>query len=59
MGLGNPSMGGFMNTEKHNVDMLETDPFSAKYIDHAKKEIVAARYFDIHAAAIEQGAQKG
>jgi hypothetical protein len=33
----------------------------AKHLDHAKKEIVAARYFDIPAAAIESaaGQQKG
>jgi hypothetical protein len=30
----------------------------AKYLDHAKKEVVAARYFDIPAAAIEQAAIK-
>jgi superfamily II DNA or RNA helicase len=31
----------------------------AKYLEHAKKEIVAARFFDIPAAAIEQAAKKG
>jgi hypothetical protein len=31
----------------------------AKYLDHAKKEVVAARFFDIPAAAIEQAAMKG
>ena len=33
----------------------------AKYLDHAKKEVVAARFFDIPAAAIETaaGQQKG
>jgi hypothetical protein len=31
----------------------------AKHLDHAKKEIVAARYFDIPAEAIEQAAKKG
>jgi hypothetical protein len=33
----------------------------AKHLDHAKKEIVAARYFDIPAAAVEEaaGKQKG
>ncbi|MGA2871549.1 MAG: DUF3883 domain-containing protein, partial [Verrucomicrobiota bacterium] len=31
----------------------------AKYLDHAKKEIVAARYFDIPAEAIEAAASKG
>jgi hypothetical protein len=33
----------------------------AKHLDHAKKEVVAARYFDIPAAAIETaaGQQKG
>jgi hypothetical protein len=29
----------------------------AKYLDHAKKEVVAARYFDIPAAAIEAAAK--
>jgi len=28
----------------------------AKFLDHAKKEVVAARYFDIPAAAIETAA---
>ena len=28
----------------------------AKHLDHAKKEVVAARYFDIPAAAVEQAA---
>ena len=28
----------------------------AKHLDHAKKEVVAARFFDIPAAAIEQAA---
>jgi hypothetical protein len=31
----------------------------AKHLDHAKKEIVAARYFDIPAAAVEEAARKG
>jgi hypothetical protein len=31
----------------------------AKHLDHAKKEIVAARYFYIPAAAIELAAKKG
>jgi hypothetical protein len=30
----------------------------AKYLDHAKKEVVAARFFDIPAAAIEAAARK-
>lgn len=30
----------------------------AKHLDHAKKEVVAARYFDIPAAAIESAASK-
>lgn len=30
----------------------------AKHLDHAKKEVVAARYFDIPAAAVETAAQK-
>jgi hypothetical protein len=30
----------------------------AKHLDHAKKEIVAARYFDIPAAAIEEAAAR-
>jgi len=29
-GLGNPSIGAFMNAEKQNVDMLGADPFSGK-----------------------------
>jgi len=30
----------------------------AKHLDHAKKEVVAARYFDIPAAAVEEAARK-
>jgi superfamily II DNA or RNA helicase len=30
----------------------------AKHLDHAKKEVVAARYFDIPAAAVEQAAAR-
>ncbi len=31
----------------------------AKHLDHAKKEVVAARFFDIPAAAVEEAALKG
>jgi len=30
----------------------------AKHLDHAKREIIAARYYDIPAEAIEGAAQK-
>ena len=30
----------------------------AKHLDHAKKEVVAARFFDIPAAAVEEAAGK-
>ena len=29
----------------------------AKHLDYAKKEIIAARYYDVPASAVEQAAQ--
>lgn len=31
---------------------------SAKYLDHAKKEVLTARYYDIPAPAVEQAANQ-
>ena len=50
-------------TRSSNPSCRTTTPLiiqnPAKHLDHAKKEVVAARYFDIPATAIERAAIKG